>query len=112
MGMYMSDNDIRFIWRNRGKCERQTIQCIADLNGCRYNEARERCEELGLIGHGCFSVRERVKRKPAWNTDDEAALLSFANAGFSYEEIACKMGRSENSVKCKIQKMREIGFAL
>lgn len=112
MGMYMSDNDIRFIWRNRGKCERQTIRCIAELNGCRYNEARERCEQLGLIGHNCFVVREREKNKVVWNAKDEAVLLSLIGEDLTYEEIACKMGRSKNSIKGKIERMRNEGVAI
>ncbi len=52
--MRMSDKEIKQLWKNRGLSERRMIQCIADLNACRFSDMRDKCEDLGLIKKGQY----------------------------------------------------------
>ena len=81
MGIYMTDKEIRFLWRNRGMNESKTIQCIADLNGCHYGEARDKCEQIGLIPEGAFRKNKSRSNNDLWTADD----LSKSSYGGTYK---------------------------
>lgn len=112
MGIYMTDKEIRFLWRNRGMNERKTIQCIADLNGCHYGEARDKCEQIGLIPEGAFRKNKSRSNNDLWTADDLSKLVRFRSEGMSYESIAAMLGRTKGSIKGKIQRMQVDGIAL
>lgn len=107
MAMYMTDKEIRFLWRNRGCSERKIIQCIADLNGCQYKEARDKCEELGLFTKGEYSKGNGKHNKPdAWTEEQTEKLLAMRKDGHSVEMIAEAIGRTPCSIKSKIDRLK------
>lgn len=111
--MYMTDGEIRKIWRNGVLPAKKMIQCLADLNGCHYDEAKTRCESLGLVTPGQYKARSNRKHpkneRARWTQTDVSQLIQMRKDGIRVPEIAKKLGRSEISVKLKIYKMIKSG---
>ena len=104
--MYMTDNEIKRIWRNGAFDAMKMIQCIAELNGCRYETARKRCEELSLIPFNSYRKANSTNDNSGarWEEEDLRNLALLWREGLSTAKIAKRIGRSKNSVEGKLSR--------
>lgn len=104
--MYMTDNEIRRIWRNGAFEPKKMIQCIAELNGCRYEDSRKRCEKIGLIPQGSYRKANATNGNSGerWEEEDLRNLALLWEEGLSIPTIAKRIGRSKRSVENKLHR--------
>ena len=105
--MGLKDNEIRRLWRNKDLKPDKMIQCIADLCGCRYKDARNRCEFLGLIGNGQYMKPEGASAK--WTEEQTAELVHLWKSNLPTDEIGKRINRTKRSVDSKIDRMKSDG---
>lgn len=95
MGVYMTRDEMTALWRNRNMSEAQMIQCLAELNGCEYREARDACEKYGLIEEGAFTRKMTYRN---WSADERKELIRMVQMGKSVTEIAQILGRTVQAI--------------
>ena len=95
MSIYMSEKEIRKLWRNRGIGERDMIQCIADLNGCHFLDAKKVCEAYGLVPAGKYKYAGHSR----WSREEIDTLYEMRSSGSTISEIAGELGRTEEAIK-------------
>lgn len=105
---YMTDDELRARWKNRGLSTRHMLQCLADLNAVSPSVMRERLEGLG-IDVTVKSERRRGFCSATWKSEETAELVRMHREGKKLYAIASALHRTRYAVESKIHLLREAG---
>ena len=105
---YLSDNEIKTLWRNRALADNAMLQCLAELDGCNRAEMQDRLLDIGIISQPIIRPKGRVARP--YTERDLNMLIYMVSHNAKYKDISSALGRSLSAISSKILELREDGI--